>query len=122
MGKRLTVYTKLPPSGSKATINTEILEAHFAGKSNLEIFKELFTNNIVDHIVTETIRYVKFKNIPGLTLPSEYIKAFIGIILFSGYHQVLSDRQFWSEEEDLGIDIIKNVCSFILRKPCRLTK
>ena len=32
---------------------------------------------------------------------------FIGILLFSGYHTVPSERQYWSSDDDLGVELVK---------------
>ena len=31
--------------------------------------------------------------------------------MFSGYHTLLSERVYWSEEKDLGLDIVRNAFS-----------
>lgn len=100
-------YTKLPPEGSVAITNDKNLTTKLTGKSSIEIFENFFTDDIIEYIVKETIRYAESKNNPDFIVSMDEIKAFIGILLFSGYHQVPSERHFWSDEEDLGIDIIK---------------
>ena len=41
----------------------------------------------------------------------EEIQVFIGILLFNGYHTLSSERNYWSEEKDLGLDIVLNAFS-----------
>nr|CAI5855753.1 unnamed protein product [Callosobruchus analis] len=39
------------------------------------------------------------------------MKVFLGFLIFSGYHTLPSDRDYWSEDEDLGAHIAKNAMS-----------
>ena len=41
----------------------------------------------------------------------EELKAFIGVLLFSSYHILPSERHYWSNDEDLGISLVKNALS-----------
>lgn len=109
--KTTPVYTKLPPEGSSAATNAETLSVSLAEKSPLECFEELFTNDIMEYIVKETVRYAGTKNNAGFTLSPDELKVFIGILLFSGYHQVPSERHYWCEDEDLGVNVIKKCMS-----------
>ena len=80
--------------------------------SPCELFEKLMTPSILDHIVKETVRYAaSCKNKFDFTFSVDELKIFIGILLFSGYHQVPSERDYWSTDEDLGVQIIKNAMS-----------
>ncbi|GFW33192.1 piggyBac transposable element-derived protein 2 [Trichonephila clavipes] len=63
----------------------------------------------LEHILTETEKYAKqWKNKPDFSLTIEELKTFIGFLIFSGYHTLSSERDYWSDEEDLMVPIVKN--------------
>ena len=55
----------------------------------------------------ESVRYaMTCKNIMDMVLTFDELKAFMGILLFSSYHKLPSERLYWSNDEDLGVSII----------------
>ena len=104
------IYTKMPPFSQTANTNMDNLKKQLAGKSSVEIFEEYFTSAVFEYIVEETIKYSRSKNDPSFTI-TIVLKSFIGILLFSGYHQLPSEKNYWSEEEDLGVNIVKECMS-----------
>ena len=80
--------------------------------SPLELFEKLMNPSIYEHIVKETVRYASScKNMCDFTFSVDELKTFIGILLFSGYHKVPSEKDYWSSEEDLGVPIIQRAMS-----------
>ncbi|XP_045110881.1 piggyBac transposable element-derived protein 2-like [Portunus trituberculatus] len=80
--------------------------------SPLELFEKLMNPNIYDYIVKETVRYASSsKNMCDFTFTVDELKIFIGILLFSGYHKVPSERDYWSTDKDLGVQIIQKAMS-----------
>lgn len=78
----------------------------------LQLFEKFITEELLEHIRGETIRYAKcVKNNPDFSIDVEELKVFLGILLFSGYHHVPSERMFWSRDEDLGIAIVQKAMS-----------
>ena len=78
----------------------------------VEIFEELMTPEIYDHIVKETVQYATtYKNAMDFIMTSNELKAFIGVLLLSSYHKLPSERYYWSNDEDLGISLVKNALS-----------
>lgn len=78
----------------------------------LQIFENFFDELVFKHIVTETKRYAaEYKNKHNYSITVEEIKIFIGFLIFTGYHQLPSERDYWSEQEDLGIPLVKNAFS-----------
>ena len=41
----------------------------------------------------------------------EEIQVYIGFLLFIGYHTSPSERDYWREVKDLGLDIVRNAFS-----------
>ncbi|KAB0805128.1 hypothetical protein PPYR_02098 [Photinus pyralis] len=105
-------YTKLPTEGKGATVRFENMTTKLIDKTPCELFETMFTDDVIDYITKETVRYASaVKNDTKFTLSSEDIKAFLGVLLFSGYHKLPSERHYWSEQEDLGVNIVKNCMS-----------
>ncbi|KAG8234996.1 hypothetical protein J437_LFUL013876 [Ladona fulva] len=38
-------------------------------------------------------------------------KIFLGILIFSGYHTLPSERDYWSDQEDLGVPLVRDAMS-----------
>lgn len=74
----------------------------------VQLFEEIFNFEIVDLLVKETVRYAaENKNDHRFVLSAIEVKQFIGILLLSGYNSRPSERHYWSNSEDLGVDIVK---------------
>lgn len=74
-----------------------------------EIFQSVTKFDIlVQHIVTESIRYAQ-QNGREFTTTKEEMKAFLGINLIMGYHILPSIRDYWSTEPDMGVPYISNI-------------
>ena len=77
-----------------------------------EIFEKLITSEIYDNTIKESVRYaIAYKNVMDMVLTVGELKAFICILLFSSYHKLPSERHYWSNDEDLGVSIVKNAMS-----------
>ena len=76
--------------------------------SPLEIFDELITPEIYDHIVEESIRYSASSKNRFDTLFVDEVKKFFCVLIFSSYCKLPSTRNYWSNDEDLGQSLIKN--------------
>lgn len=87
----------------------ENLKEQLGSLTPLQIFEKILPESILEHIRDETIRYARCtKNDQDFSLDVAELKVFIGILLFSGYHQVPSERMYWSRDDDLGVEIIRN--------------
>uniref|UniRef100_A0A0L8IF49 PiggyBac transposable element-derived protein domain-containing protein n=1 Tax=Octopus bimaculoides TaxID=37653 RepID=A0A0L8IF49_OCTBM len=63
-------------------------------------------------MVRESVRYAtECKNRPTTIISSDDIKLFIGVLLISGYHKFPAETQYWSNDEDLDLQIVKNAMS-----------
>ena len=72
------------------------------GHSPVQLFEELFTDEIMEHIQRETLRYaLEIKNDVLFSMDKSELRAFIGILIFSGYVKMPSERMYWSEAVDM---------------------
>ena len=62
---------------------------------------------MIQLIIDETIQYAKIeKNKRNFETLTTDIKIFVGFLILSGYHQLPSERDYWSEDNDLGLGIV----------------
>jgi hypothetical protein len=59
--------------------------------------------------VEVTERYAKeYKNKINFNVHPDDVRVLIGFLIFTGYHKLSSERDYWSEDDDLGIQIVKD--------------
>ena len=105
-------YSKVKERSEQYKENLQEIKESLHNLSPLELFEKLMSHGIYDHILKETVRYASsYRNKCEFTLGIDELKTFIGILLFSGYHKVPSERDYWSSEEDLGVPIIQKAMS-----------
>ncbi|XP_049947571.1 piggyBac transposable element-derived protein 3-like [Schistocerca serialis cubense] len=107
------VYTKLSQtSDHDISTKREELKEQLSTLTLKEMFEELMNENIYEFIVKETVRYaVNMKNMQDFILTVEEVKVFVGFLLFAGYHKLPAEKLYWSQDEDVGIPIIKTAMS-----------
>ena len=71
------------------------------GKSTIEIFEQLLSD-VLELMLQQTLAYALQKNDPQVTLELNEIKAFMGILLFSGYHKLPQQNNYCSRVQMLG--------------------
>jgi DNA excision repair protein ERCC-6 len=77
-----------------------------------EVFEQLANDSIYEYIVKETVRYaVNVKNEQDFMLTADEVRVFLGFLLLTGYHKLTSERLYWSQDEDLGLEIVKKAMS-----------
>lgn len=112
------IHLRLLQNSSKR--NSDILTADSNNMSPVELFEEFLTESVYDMIVEETNRYAhEVKN--KLNVTKDEIKAFIGFLILSGYHTLPSERDYWTEADDLGFFFyisITNMIKHLKYVPC----
>lgn len=109
------VWSKTNPNynfgsvGSLAQSNRENIVNALQGCTPLEIFEEFLTSELLNNIVEETAKYAKqWKNKPQFSTSVDDLKVFIGFLIFSGYHTLPNQRDYWSEDDDLMVPLVKS--------------
>lgn len=102
-------YDREPTSNESENIKHIIEVLH--GKSALDFFKEMFDENIMHFIVTNSIKYAAEKNRPQFRLDQSDLEIFLGILILSGYHTLPQVKLYWSSDEDKGVPFVKNAMS-----------
>lgn len=74
-------------------------------KSPLEYFYQFFDDSIISRIVNETNRYAQQKN-RVQTVSDPEIRAFIGVLILSGYVPVPRRKLFWERDRDTHSELV----------------
>ena len=70
-------------------------------KTPLQLFELFFSQELVEHIVTESKSYAQQKGLSVDEITAENIKVFVGILLLSGYNRLPNTRMYWEEKPDV---------------------
>ena len=102
-------YTGWQKPTETPTENREKIAADLGTSTAVEIFEKIFTPEVFHLIQVETLRYAKdIKNDPLFSLSDGELKAFLGILMYSGYCALPSERMYWSEDCDLKHPIVRD--------------
>ena len=82
-----------------------------ASNTPYELFKLFCTDEIIQQIVTESMRYAGQKNDVSFAVTTEDIETFVGILLLSGYHSLPRERMYWNRDEDVKIPFVSSCMS-----------
>jgi hypothetical protein len=101
-----------PNLGQKAYHLCEEMKQKLSGLSPMQVFEELFSDDVINVIVEETDKYAKeYKNKINFSVHRDDVRVLIGFLIFTGYHKLSSERNDWSEDDDLVIQIVKDAIS-----------
>lgn len=76
-------------------------------KCNGKIFEMIFNEEIMNHIIQETLNYAHVShNDSNFTFTESDLKKYIAILLFSGYHSLPQQHLYWERSEDVSTAII----------------
>ena len=82
------------------------------GKTPYEIWKSIFSTEMLKHIVLQTNLYAnRDKNNEKFKVLECKMQKFLEIILLSGYHTVPEEQQYWSTQPDLRVEIVAKTMS-----------
>ncbi|KAF6215702.1 hypothetical protein GE061_000033 [Apolygus lucorum] len=81
------------------------------GKSAVELFELFFTETVLLSIVKETVKYAVQNNRHNFSFSVDCLRKFLGILLFTGYHHLPQEKLYWSEDEDLTVQCIRQCMS-----------
>lgn len=77
----------------------------------IDLFHLFFDDSIIHLITIETIRYASQKGDHTFTITESEMKAFLGIILLSGYHTLPREKLYWGTDEDVGVPLVQSKMS-----------
>ncbi len=71
----------------------------------------LFDSDVFTLLVEQTNSYGQQKNRSDFRASDAYIRRFIGILLFTGYHSLPQEEMYWSLDKDVSVPIVRESMS-----------
>ena len=82
------------------------------GYSPYQVWKNLFSEDILEHIAFQTNLYSnRDQNNPHLMVSTKEMRSFLGVLLLTGYHSLPEEHHYWSTQPDLGVPAVYNTIS-----------
>ena len=73
------------------------------GYSRYQVQKNLFSEDILEHIVLQTNLYSnRDQNNPYFMVSTKEMQSFLGVLLLTGYPSLPEEHHYWSTQLDLG--------------------
>ena len=89
--------------------NREKIAADLGNSRAGKIFENIFTPEVFHLIQVEALRCTKdIKNDPLFSLSDGELKAFLRILMYSGYCALPNERMYWSEDSVLKHPIVRD--------------
>ena len=80
--------------------------------SALDLWRGIYTPALMEEIVDQTLLYdSRDKDDQEFHMVEQDLERFLGIMLLSGYHTLPSEYDYWSNQPDLGVDIVRQAMS-----------
>ena len=93
----------------KGIVNPHPKVQHLEGKTPFEIWSLLFTDEMVNMIMEQTQLYAnRDKSNHDFHILNSELYQFLGIVLFSGYHSLPTERDYWLTQPDLHVSFVTN--------------
>ncbi|XP_008187535.1 piggyBac transposable element-derived protein 3-like [Acyrthosiphon pisum] len=68
----------------------------------------MFTNDIFEHLVSESNKYAMLSNNKDPNITVEELKCFISILIISGYNSLPGKRYYWEDGKDMKNEMVSN--------------
>ena len=100
------------PSKSNPVLNVADEFPDICSMSPFELWQYMFGSNITHLALYESNLYAnRDKNDQQFALDQVDLSRFFGILLLSGYHCLPEERDYWSNQPDLGVKIVSSALS-----------
>ncbi len=109
--KMAPIYAAIPPRTAGARQRMHNMQQQCEHKTPVEMIELMLDQNLLDHVVQQTVLYAQQKNVHNFIFNSDDLKNFIGILLFTGYHKLPRERMYWSLDKDVHVDIVAECMS-----------
>ena len=76
----------------------------------VSLFEKLFTDDITKFICEESVRYAISKGNHSFTIDTNMLKAFLAILLASGYVDLPRQTMYWEHNEDTHNTTVSSLC------------
>lgn len=104
--KKVNPEFNMPPatSGAAERRNQAILD--LVNLEPVDVFQQIFDDEVFGHIVEQSNLYAAKNNCHTFSVTADELRAFFGILFFSGYHSLPQQTHYWSLDEDLSVPCI----------------
>lgn len=109
--KTQPTYTMTIELSDSVPCRKKVLVEKLKDYSPTKLFESFFDDNVMKMIVDNSILYAGQNNRHNFHLDDVDLRKFLGILLLTGYHELPSERSYWSLDEDLGIPLVANCMS-----------
>ncbi|KAF2892691.1 hypothetical protein ILUMI_13481 [Ignelater luminosus] len=81
----------------------------YRDKTPYGLFQLFFSDDVVEFLLSETIKYSHFTNCGDPLISKEHIWIFSAILILSGYNTAPTKRDYWDSKGDLRNELVYNV-------------
>lgn len=103
--KASPTYDMKPTSDEDRRI--ELLSGEMSNVEPIDMFLKFFNEELLEHIVTESVKYAHQNNRLKFSLTVPVLKRFIGILMFTGYSTLPQEQLYWSVSPDVNCPIVR---------------
>lgn len=89
----------------------ELLSLNLQNFEPVQMFLQMFSGNVCEHIVQESIRYAHQNNRLKFYFSVSMLKRFVGFLLFTGYSTVPQEKLYWSVVDDISFPLVRSAMS-----------
>ncbi|CAG4977720.1 unnamed protein product [Parnassius apollo] len=89
----------------------EVLVESLKDCSPVMLFEKIFDDNVMSLIVENSMKYAGQHNRHSFEIDKPELRTFLAVLCFTGYHELPSERAYWSLDENLGVPLIANCMS-----------
>ena len=107
--KKIASLLRHCPTGTPRPL--EETQPQLSNYSPFDLFILFCDKDVCSLIVTKSERYVKQKLDHTFTLPYAELVVFLGTVLLSGYNKLPQETLYWSNDEDVGVELVKRKMS-----------
>ena len=108
--KKRTDFSKVIPSIEINKLANDYPELTL--KSPFELWRDFMTDTLTQNILEQILLYARRdKNNVNFDMHKAELSRFFGMIILSGYHNLPSERDYWSNQLDLGLPIVSEALS-----------
>ena len=101
----------IPPDENNFLIPRQRVNAEAKNARPITFFEDFFDDPILDHICQQTMLYAAFKGNNRFKVQPNEIRAFIAILICSGYVDLPRRRMFWEQASDVHSELVGSLMS-----------
>jgi hypothetical protein len=102
----------IQPLDDEAMKNLALRNASVTDLDEVGVFEKIFDDSVVQLLVKQsTLCAHNVKNDHEFIVTADEIRTFLAILIFSGYNSLPSEKMYWSNDEDIGVELVRAAMS-----------